>query len=272
MNEIAASELNKIFWDELCGSSLARRLGVVDASIASLKKFDDWFLQFYFYVEDHLPFAEFNNTKVLEVGLGYGTIGQRIAASGADYSGLDIAEGPVRMMRDRLAQNGLGGTVTQGSILDAPFEDESFDWVVAIGCYHHTGDMPLAVAETWRVLKPGGKAVIMVYNAYSYRQWCFSFRNTWKYFRADRRDEDVVLDQSEQDRARYDVNRSGEAAPITGFFSAGHIRRMAANWKHVSVQTENVGNNGILRLIPRRPGNAILGQTIGLDNYCLLEK
>ena len=35
--------------------------------------------------------------KVLEVGLGYGSVAQRIAENGAVYTGLDIAEGPVEM-------------------------------------------------------------------------------------------------------------------------------------------------------------------------------
>ena len=131
LKHIAASELNKAFWNELCGSQLARRLGVVDASKASLKKFDDWHMNFYYYLQDHIPFAEFDGKHVLEVGLGYGTVGQRIAASGAHYSGLDIALGPVHMMNDRLAQNELHGAALQGSILDAPFDDETFDWVVA---------------------------------------------------------------------------------------------------------------------------------------------
>lgn len=38
----------------------------------------------------------FGGKKVLEVGLGYGTLGQLIASRNADYYSADIAEGPSR--------------------------------------------------------------------------------------------------------------------------------------------------------------------------------
>jgi 2-polyprenyl-3-methyl-5-hydroxy-6-metoxy-1,4-benzoquinol methylase len=58
---------------------------------------------------------------VLEVGLGYGTVSQRIAESGARYRGLDIAGGPISMVNDRLRQANLPDFAQQGSILAAPF-------------------------------------------------------------------------------------------------------------------------------------------------------
>ncbi len=38
---------NKSFWDELCGTQLAQSLGVTDDSAESLKRFDDWYFEFY---------------------------------------------------------------------------------------------------------------------------------------------------------------------------------------------------------------------------------
>ena len=56
---------------------------------------------------------------VLEVGLGYGTVGQKIAESGARYTGLDIAQGPVDGLNHRLAQSGLPGRAIQGIDLES---------------------------------------------------------------------------------------------------------------------------------------------------------
>jgi hypothetical protein len=50
------SDKNSEFWDELCGSGLARYLGISDSSPESLKKFDDWYFNFYPYLFDHIPF------------------------------------------------------------------------------------------------------------------------------------------------------------------------------------------------------------------------
>ena len=82
---------------------------------------------------------------MLEVGLGYGTVSQKLAQCGAIYTGLDIAEGPVSMVNHRLSSNNLNGSASQGSILAPPFETESFDAIIAIGCLHHTGDLSRAL-------------------------------------------------------------------------------------------------------------------------------
>ena len=114
---------------------------------ASLKRFDDWYFAFYPYLFIHVPFDEFKGADVLEAGLGYGTVSQRIAEAGARYFGLDIAPGPVWMANHRLQQAGLPGQARQGSILATDFADQTFDFIVAIGCLHHTGDLPRAILE-----------------------------------------------------------------------------------------------------------------------------
>ena len=89
---------------------------------------------------------DFGGKKVLEVGLGYGTLGQLIASRNADYYGADIAEGPVANMRRRLSWLGLPEDhAVQASVLELPFEDATFDYVYSIGCLHHTGDLERSV-------------------------------------------------------------------------------------------------------------------------------
>src|SRR5262249_1904877 len=66
---------------------------------------------------------------------------------------------------------GRPGQAVQGSALDMPFPDGSFDLVVSIGCFHHTGNLQRSLDETFRVLAPGGSAFVMVYNKFSIRQW-----------------------------------------------------------------------------------------------------
>lgn len=263
---------NHVFWEELCGSHLAKVLGVTDDSQESLARFDRWFMQYYSYLPRYIPFTEFNGRKVLEVGLGYGTVSQKIAESGAQYTALDIANGPVQMVRHRLSQSGLAGDAQVGSILNAPFQDGVFDYVVAIGCYHHTGNMQLALDETYRILKPGGQAIVMVYNASSYRRWIWSFAETTRYLRAVRRGDFKFFDPNERERSRYDANRAGDAAPHTDFFSASHVRAMASRWSSVKIYTENIGGFPVFPDFFRRIGLSTIGKFAGLDIYCQLKR
>jgi ubiquinone/menaquinone biosynthesis C-methylase UbiE len=162
---------NAEFWNTLCGTGLAQTVGIEDGSAESLKKFDEWYMAMYPYLLDRVPVQSMKGKRVLEIGLGYGTLSQKIAAAGAIYSGLDIASGPVAMVNSRMEMSSLNGRAQQGNMLQCPFEDETFDCVVSIGCFHHTGDTQRCLDETLRVLKPGGHAYIMVYNQFSFRQW-----------------------------------------------------------------------------------------------------
>ena len=50
MDQGAIDKRNAAFWDELCGSSLAISLDIKDSSPASLKRFDDWYFDYYPYL------------------------------------------------------------------------------------------------------------------------------------------------------------------------------------------------------------------------------
>lgn len=76
---------NAELWNELCGSGLARSLGIEDSSPASLKKFDDWYFDFYPYLFDHIPFENLKGRDVLEMGHGYGTASKSLPNPGGAY-------------------------------------------------------------------------------------------------------------------------------------------------------------------------------------------
>jgi SAM-dependent methyltransferase len=210
--------------------------------------------------------------RVLEVGLGYGTVSQKIAESGASYSGLDIADGPVEMVNSRLKMNGLKGVAQIGSILKCPFDAGTFDYVVAIGCYHHTGALARAINETWRVLKPGGGATVMVYNAYSYRRWLRWPISTFKYYLRDRSGAGETMRFSENERKAYDARLDGTAAPETDFVSSAHLSRLCCQFSVIEIFCENAGGEFFLRFIPRKVLLASLGKVAGLDLYVRLTK
>lgn len=269
---MSVSEANTGFWDELCGTQLARQLGVNDATPASLKRFDDWYFQFYPYLADHIPFDRIKGRKVLEIGLGYGSVAQRLAEAGASYTGLDIAGGPAAMVNHRLSQSGLPGEAIQGDILNAPFPDDSFDFVVTIGCLHHTGDLVGAIEQVRRILKPGGEAILMVYNAYSYRRLIRWPGVCLRQLYRERFQPDGKATASDSERAAYDADSEGRAAPSTEFVSRLAFHRMTAKWTSREIRLENIGAESVLRHFRRETLLRLLGPAFGLDMYAVLRK
>jgi SAM-dependent methyltransferase len=92
--------------------------------------------------------------RVLEVGPGPGELSARIAAElGAQVVAVDVSERMVELARER------GVDARVGDVQALPFEDGSFDLVVAAWMLYHVPDLDLGLAEIVRVLEPGGRLV-----------------------------------------------------------------------------------------------------------------
>ncbi len=125
--------------------------------------------------EWHIPaaadFAGARGLRVLEIGCGLGTDGAQFAKAGADYTGIDLTNAAIELARKRFALSGLPGEFRVADAENLDFADDSFDLVYSHGVLHHTPDTALAVREIHRVLKPGGRAIVMLYHrgSYNYR-------------------------------------------------------------------------------------------------------
>jgi ubiquinone/menaquinone biosynthesis C-methylase UbiE len=264
---------NAEFWNTLCGTTLASSIGIADGSKESLAKFDEWYMRLYPYLLRHVPVSTMANKSVLEIGLGYGTLSQKIAMAGAKYSGLDIAAGPVAMVNSRMEMLGLNGVAQQGNMLNCPFEDETFDCVVSIGCFHHTGDAQRCLDETFRVLKPGGRAYVMVYNQFSFRQWKKFPKQTLEKWRKEQKGYSGYerVEGTWAQRQAYDADLNGNAAPETDFFSIEQLKVMMKNFSSVECHKEN-SDPLFGGLVPRDALLSNLGRWAGLDIYVHAQK
>jgi SAM-dependent methyltransferase len=272
--QIITDRQNREFWEELCGSSLARSLGIKDHYPESLQRFDRAYLELYPYLGRHVPLQVFRGKKVLEVGLGYGTLGQKIAEAGADYHGLDIASGPVRMMQLRLARLGLEPKTVQGNMLSCPFKPESMDYVVAIGSYHHSGDLAGCINETHRVLKKGGSAFLMLYNRFSLRQWLGRPKDTLRRLCSGQRPSPAETPLSAEQKSRYDSSLTGEAAPETVFSTISQLKGLLSHFNRVCFHKENCDDltfRGRV-LLSRKKLLPWAGPMAGLDIYLRADK
>jgi SAM-dependent methyltransferase len=109
--------------------------------------------------------------RVLDVGSGNGYVLSRYAAAGARVFGVDLTRTGIDLCRRRFALAGLTGHFTVGSAEDLPFPSGSVDCVCSMGVLHHTPDTRRAVSEVHRVLRPGGRLIVMFYhrNSFHYR-------------------------------------------------------------------------------------------------------
>src|SRR5437762_2257815 len=159
----------RAFWQEHpCGSKFS------DAEIGT-REFFDRVEQHRYEKEWHIPaaagFASTRGLKVLEIGCGVGTDGLQFARSGATYTGVDLTEAAVDLARKNFESAEMPGEFRVSDAENLDFADESFDIVYSHGVLHHTPDIAAAVREFHRVLKPGGRAIVMLYHrgSYNYR-------------------------------------------------------------------------------------------------------
>src|SRR5579872_5821092 len=118
--------------------------------------------------EPFIPrFARFDSARgerLLEVGVGAGTDHLRFARAGAVCTGIDLSNVSLETTRRRLASEGLLSDLRVADAETLPFGDASFDRVYSWGVIHHTPDTARAAREILRVLRPGGRFCVMVYN------------------------------------------------------------------------------------------------------------
>jgi SAM-dependent methyltransferase len=250
----------------LCGANLARDVGVTDASPEALARFDRGYFALYPYLERYLRGPEMPGCRLLEIGLGYGTVAEYLARAGADYHGLDIASGPVEMARHRLANvpGAKPEQVQQGSALDLPFADASFDRVVAIGCLHHTGNLGRAVAEARRVLRPGGELLMMVYNRHSSRHVLL-----WPLLTLRHRLRPGTPTAEEWLRYASDGSPANGAPPYTDFVTVAELRGLLFGMRDVRIERRRIDRVplGPFEISQQRLMRLGVDRLVGLDLY-----
>lgn len=154
------------FWNtEACGTHFVEHA-------ADEKEFFEKYRAYRYRTEWHIPllvpFAESKGKRVLEIGTGNGAEGIMFAMKGAHYTGVDLTETALEATRRHFAVMGLSGTFQKENAEHLSFPDGSFDWVFSHGVLHHTPNTQVAIDEVHRVLKPDGRAIIMLYNKRSF--------------------------------------------------------------------------------------------------------
>jgi len=212
------------------------------------------------FQERFYSYSNYPGQRVLDVGCGNGYVLSHFARNGAETTGIDLTRRAVDLSRRRFELEGLRGTFVQASAEQLPFEDSYFDLVVSVGVLHHTPRTEVAVQEIYRVLKPGGRFLLMLYhrNSLVYR-FVFPLARALK---------PSVRGKSQEEMA----NRvDGVDNPLGKVYSRAEMRELLRAFSEVDVRPEcleaaHFGKEWVGRLVPAAIRNH-LAQYVGWFLY-----
>ena len=122
------------------------------------KHFEPWFLPMYKKVLEQLGLSE--DHLLLDAGCGSGLFSNMAIEAGAQVIGVDAAPGLLEVARQRNPKNNF----LEEDLEALPFGDNGFDFVTAFNSLQYAGNFENALRETARVLKPGGRLVIGIWD------------------------------------------------------------------------------------------------------------
>lgn len=124
------------------------------------------------WVAQQLPLK--SGDRVLDIGCGPGWFWAATAASLPDNLDLtlaDLSQGMVQEAVERCTALPFGSvTGRQADAATLPFANDSFDAVIAMHMFYHLPDPFKAIAEMYRVLKPGGFVAVTTNGADNMRK------------------------------------------------------------------------------------------------------
>jgi len=180
MSQDVAKQDVQAFWGSLYDSlydDVDREL-TRERLLEGIDDLEDMFrLRDYMAVHE-MPLKDLKGKKVLEIGPGAGGHSALFAKYGAIMTSADITFSRAKATQvkfDLMGDMAKDCQAMQSDAENLPFADDTFDIVYSNGVLHHTPDTEKAIEDVYRVLKPGGQAVIMLYCKDSWHYWLNMF-------------------------------------------------------------------------------------------------
>lgn len=160
-----------------------------------------------------VPLNDIQGKIGLNIGCGAGTEALTLASCGAQCISMDITKEAATAANNLLGKI-EGGFGIQADARFIPVLNNSVDFVYSSGVLHHSADIEKSVSEVFRVLKPGGKAYVMLY-----AKWSITFLQ-----------EKLLRWTGEKA-----WETGGRKNPLTDVFSVAHCRELFPQFESVSV-------------------------------------
>jgi glycosyltransferase involved in cell wall biosynthesis/ubiquinone/menaquinone biosynthesis C-methylase UbiE len=188
-----------------------------------------------------MEFADHRGEQVLEIGGGMGTDLSQFASNGAIITDVDLSGGHLQIAQENFRVRGLTGRFMHHDAETLPFEDNSFDLVYSNGVLHHTPNTARAVREVFRVLKPGGRAIVMMYAENSLQYW----RNLVWYYGMKSGD---LANHSMAEIMSRSVERTGnDARPLVKVYTRPRLRALFGAFTDIEIVQRQISPE----LVPR---------------------
>ncbi|MDO9414076.1 MAG: class I SAM-dependent methyltransferase [Pseudolabrys sp.] len=266
MTPVANTEV-KSFWEAnpVAAEGIAATAGTPEffRSFDAIREADD--CEPWSFSDEIHGYSTSAGKRVLDVGCGNGYVLAQYAKFGADVTGVDLTQTAINLSQARFALAGLTGAfhTTDGHRL--PFPDASFDIACSMGVLHHIEDPHPMIAEMRRVLKPGGRIILMLY-----------YRGSWKYqvvFRVKRLFDPRYRGKSQQEALNMN---DGDDCPLAKVYTRGQARSLLAGFTEYHDELNQLSFRQLLlvpgldrllrRLLPAANRN-IFARTMGWNLY-----
>jgi ubiquinone/menaquinone biosynthesis C-methylase UbiE len=226
---------------------------------SSYKKKVQWVLNTDPYICELLTEGLTKGKRVLDVGCGPGLAITLTAKHCSDVVGLDYSETSLREAKAGFEELKLDNAcLLCGDAENLPFSDNQFDVVYSIGVLHHTPDTQKAIGEIFRVLKVQGKAIIMLYKAYTPKWLAVSLFRAVSWIVDRAKGEEFYI--ANKLRKRYERGRDslhGTAllelfgCPTLKMYSRRQARQMFSQFREIRFQCYQPGFSRLFDFLPR---------------------
>ncbi len=233
---------------------------------SSYKEKFEWLLETESYVCELLTKELLKGKQVLDVGCGTGLAMPIAAKHCSCVIGIDYSQASLKEAKAGFEELKLNNTeLLCGDAENLPFPDDQFDVVCSIGVLHHTPDTAKAVREIFRVLKPRGKAVVMVYKAYNPKWIAVKLaRALSKIVDMLKRKDFYIANQLRRKYQHEQDSRHGTAllelfgCPTLKTYSKRQAKEMFSQFTEVRSQCYQPGFSRLLDFLPRFLRGSIL--------------
>ncbi|MBT0724945.1 methyltransferase domain-containing protein [Rosenbergiella sp. S61] len=106
--------------------------------------------------------APFSDAHILDIGCGAGHASFTASPLVRQVTAYDLSDEMLKVVKETADSRELTNIDCQQGVAESlPFDNQQFDCVISRYSAHHWQDVPQALREVFRVLKPGGQLIMM---------------------------------------------------------------------------------------------------------------